>query len=73
VASISVAVGGIVPVSFSPGGLTPSPHPSLVRSMKSSPTLLPSFSFSILGSLVGQVGGGSILLLLGDEGGMGIP
>jgi len=69
--SLLVGGGGIVAASLSAGVLVPSSHPPSARSMKSRPTLLPSLSFSF--PLVDGVCSGSILLLLGDGGGMGIP
>jgi hypothetical protein len=68
--SFSVGAGGALEVSFAVGVLVPSSDPSLVRSIKSPPTLLLHFSISL--TLARGVGGGSILLLSGDGGGMGI-
>ena len=66
--SLLAGAGGTVQASSSAGVLVPSSNPSLARSIKSPPMLLPSLSFL----LCGGVGGGSILLLSGDGGGMGM-
>jgi len=58
--SFLLGAGGIILASFSVGVLVPSSDPSLARSIKNPPTLLPSFSISF--HFNGGVGGGSILL-----------
>jgi hypothetical protein len=57
-------------VFFKVAVLVSSSDPSSARSVKSPLMLLPSFSFSF--PMLGGVGSGSILLLTGDGGGMGI-
>jgi len=78
---ISGIVGWIVPASFWAGVLVPSSDSSLASSIKSAPTLLPSFpcSFPLVGGVGGESilllsgdGGGNVLLILGDGGGTGI-
>jgi len=69
-ASFFIGLKGAVPASYLVGVLVPSTNPLSTRSIKNPPSLLSSCSFSF--PLVGGVRCGSILLLSGDGGGMGI-
>jgi len=68
----SVGVGGIVEVAFSAESMDPCTDPSSAISIKHPPMIRTFFLLSISIPLVCGVRSGSILLLLVDEGGMGI-
>jgi len=72
-ASVLAGVGQILQASFLGGVLLSSPVPSSARSNKSSPKVMPCVQFSSAMLLLGEVGGGSIFLILWNGGGNNMP